>query len=115
MLTPIKTTKTEKEHTYLYRSCGYEAELVVYKSPIDGSNLLSVTVNCLYEEYHPYPVIRYNPVNKHVEGTFNSFFSLSGDNETEWVRGVQNASLFIREMNEVLASIREQYQVNKLY
>ena len=110
----IKLIKEEKEHDnkeLTYSGYGYETKISIYSTSISANKYLSIDTKCEYKEHYPYPMIKYNQINNQMEGIFNSFFSLTENNKEEWVKAIENAHKFIKEMNEIIRELIEAEEI----
>ena len=104
----IKLIKEENEYNnkeLTYSGYGYETKISIYSTSVSASKYLSIDTKCEYKEHYPYPAIKYNQINNQLEGVFNSFFSLTENNKEEWVKAIENAHKFIKEMNEIIREL----------
>lgn len=69
--------------------------------------MLNIDIKCKYEEFIPYPILKYNNITNKVEAEFNSFFKLQENNLDEWHKGIDNAYEFITKINKVIENILE--------
>ena len=86
---------------------GYIAYITQYTNPIKNIPMLNIDIKCKYEEFIPYPILKYNNITNKVEAEFNSFFKLQENNLDEWHKGSDNAYEFITKINKVIENILE--------
>lgn len=86
---------------------GYIAYIKKYIDPIDEIPMLNIDIKCKYEEFIPYPILKYNTITNKVEAEFNGFFKLQENNLDEWHKGIDNAYEFITKINKVIENILE--------
>ena len=88
--------------TFEYQNYGYIATIKKYIHPIKNIPALSIDIKCKYEKIMPYPILKYDNYKNEVVGQFNSFYSLTEHNSDDWIEGIKNAHLFIKEINAII-------------